>query len=218
MTRVKFLMIAVMLTLFVTAAVGAQTTDEGAVKSSEIETVAPAASEAGEAEPSAAPTDEQPGEAAPAEDGAKTEDTGEAEPSPTEKNAASIAHHGASIDTMWTLLAAFLVFFMQAGFAMVEIGFTRAKNALNIIMKNLMDFSIGSIGYWAIGFGIMFGGDLERRLRDLGVLPLGRRPGKPRFLRDTHIMDLPGGLRRHRRHHRLGRHGRAHQVRWLPGL
>jgi len=58
---------------------------------------------------------------------------------------------------IWTLLAAFLVFFMQAGFAMVESGFTRAKNAANIILKNLMDFSLGSLAYWAIGFGLMFG-------------------------------------------------------------
>ena len=62
-----------------------------------------------------------------------------------------------AINTMWTLLAAFLVFFMQAGFAMVESGFTRAKNAGNIIMKNLMDFSAGSLIYWAVGFAIMFG-------------------------------------------------------------
>ena len=60
-------------------------------------------------------------------------------------------------DTLWVLVAAFLVFFMQAGFAMVEAGFTRAKNAVNILMKNLMDFSMGSIAYWAIGFAIMFG-------------------------------------------------------------
>ena len=60
-------------------------------------------------------------------------------------------------DFMWTLLAAFLVFFMQAGFAMVEAGLTRAKNTVNILMKNLMDFSVGSIVYWAIGFGLMFG-------------------------------------------------------------
>ncbi len=58
---------------------------------------------------------------------------------------------------LWTLVAAALVFFMQAGFAMVEAGFTRAKNSINIMMKNLMDFSIGSIAFWAIGFGIMFG-------------------------------------------------------------
>jgi Amt family ammonium transporter len=62
-----------------------------------------------------------------------------------------------SFDTIWVLIAAALVFFMQAGFAMVETGFTRAKNAGNIIMKNLMDFSIGTPTYWLIGFGIMFG-------------------------------------------------------------
>ncbi len=60
-------------------------------------------------------------------------------------------------NTLWTCLAAFLVFFMQAGFAMVESGFTRAKNACNIMMKNLMDFSIGSLSFWMVGFGIMFG-------------------------------------------------------------
>ncbi len=62
-----------------------------------------------------------------------------------------------ALNTIWVLLAAFLVFLMQAGFAMVEAGFTRAKNAGNIIMKNLMDFSCGSILYWIIGFAIMFG-------------------------------------------------------------
>lgn len=60
-------------------------------------------------------------------------------------------------DTIWVLVTAFLVFFMQAGFAMVEAGFTRAKNAGNIVMKNLMDFAVGSIAYWAIGFTFMFG-------------------------------------------------------------
>ncbi|MBD3241182.1 MAG: ammonium transporter, partial [Chitinivibrionales bacterium] len=62
-----------------------------------------------------------------------------------------------SANMLWTLIAAVLVFFMQAGFAMVESGFTRAKNAVNIMMKNLMDFSIGSLGFWAIGFALMFG-------------------------------------------------------------
>ncbi|MDR1559777.1 MAG: ammonium transporter [Clostridiales bacterium] len=62
------------------------------------------------------------------------------------------------INTAWVLVAAALVFFMQAGFAMVETGFTRAKNAGNIIMKNLMDFSIGTPLFWLLGFGIMFGG------------------------------------------------------------
>lgn len=62
-----------------------------------------------------------------------------------------------AFDTIWLLLGAVLVFWMQAGFAMVETGFTRAKNAGNIIMKNLMDFAIGSIVFWIIGYGIMFG-------------------------------------------------------------
>ena len=62
-----------------------------------------------------------------------------------------------NLDIVWTIVAACLVFFMQAGFAMVESGFTRAKNAVNILMKNLMDFSIGSIAFWLVGFGLMFG-------------------------------------------------------------
>ena len=63
-----------------------------------------------------------------------------------------------AVNTIWVLLGAALVFFMQAGFAMVETGFTRAKNAGNIIMKNLMDFAIGTPLFWLTGFGIMFGG------------------------------------------------------------
>jgi Amt family ammonium transporter len=72
-------------------------------------------------------------------------------------NAAAIATVQSHADYVWTLIAAALVFFMQAGFAMVETGFTRAKNAVNIMMKNLMDFAMGSLAFWAIGFGLMFG-------------------------------------------------------------
>lgn len=54
-------------------------------------------------------------------------------------------------------MCGFLVMFMQPGFAMLESGFTRAKNAANIMMKNLMDFSIGALSYWAVGFAIMYG-------------------------------------------------------------
>jgi Amt family ammonium transporter len=61
------------------------------------------------------------------------------------------------LNSAWVLLCAFLVFFMQAGFALVEAGLTRAKNATNIMMKNLMDFVMGTIAYWAIGYGLMFG-------------------------------------------------------------
>jgi Amt family ammonium transporter len=62
-----------------------------------------------------------------------------------------------AINTIWVLVAAFLVFFMQLGFGMLEAGFTRAKNVANILMKNLMDFCIASLGYWVIGFALMYG-------------------------------------------------------------
>jgi Amt family ammonium transporter len=62
-----------------------------------------------------------------------------------------------SLNTVWVLLATALVFFMQAGFALVEAGFTRSKNTTNILFKNLMDFVLGTLVFWAVGFGIMFG-------------------------------------------------------------
>jgi ammonium transporter, Amt family len=61
------------------------------------------------------------------------------------------------LNTMWVLITGALVFFMQAGFALVEAGFTRSKNTTNILFKNLMDFSIGTIAFWVVGYGIMFG-------------------------------------------------------------
>lgn len=63
-----------------------------------------------------------------------------------------------SVDVIWTLLGAALVYFMQAGFAMCEAGLTRAKNTGNILMKNMMDFCIGTPAFWLVGFGLMFGG------------------------------------------------------------
>ena len=66
----------------------------------------------------------------------------------------------AEVFGIWFLIGAALVFFMQAGFAMVETGFTRAKNAGNIIMKNLMDFCIGTVVFAVLGFGLMFGEDI----------------------------------------------------------
>ena len=62
-----------------------------------------------------------------------------------------------SVNTIWVLLGAALVFFMQAGFSLCEAGFTRAKNTGNILMKNLMDFCIGTPCFWLVGFGVMFG-------------------------------------------------------------
>lgn len=62
-----------------------------------------------------------------------------------------------SVNTIWVLFGTALVFFMQAGFSMCESGFTRAKNTGNILMKNLMDFCIGTPAFWLVGFGLMFG-------------------------------------------------------------
>ena len=85
-----------------------------------------------------------------------------------------------SVDVIWTLVGAALVFFMQAGFALCEAGMTRAKNTGNILMKNLMDFCIGTPCYWIVGFGIMFGGTgaliggfdpFIRGTYDFGTLP-----------------------------------------------
>ena len=61
------------------------------------------------------------------------------------------------VSTLWVLLAAILVFFMQAGFGMVEAGLIRAKNSANVLMKNLVDFSFAAIGYYTFGYAIMWG-------------------------------------------------------------
>jgi Amt family ammonium transporter len=87
-----------------------------------------------------------------------------------------------NVNLIWTILAAFLVFFMQAGFAMVETGFTRAKNSVNIIMKNLIDFAVGSLAFWFIGFGLMFG------LNSSGLI------GKPGFFWDGFLINSDGSL------------------------
>jgi Amt family ammonium transporter len=70
---------------------------------------------------------------------------------------AAVAAVQTNLDFVWTLVAAVLVFLMQAGFALVETGFTRSKNAVNIIMKNFMDVSAGVLVFFVIGFGLMFG-------------------------------------------------------------
>ena len=100
-----------------------------------------------------------------------------------------------SLDTVWVLLCTALIFFMQAGFAMLETGFTRAKNAGNIIMKNLMDYCIGSVLFWVIGFSFLYGDSIggfigtpslfaAGKFAAAGDLPQdgadnGRRAGKP---------------------------------------
>lgn len=87
-----------------------------------------------------------------------------------------------SVSTIWVLLGAALVFLMQAGFAMCEAGFTRAKNTCNILMKNLMDFCIGTPTYWLLGFGLMFAGP--------GAIIGGLDP----FVRGDYSAVLPAGV------------------------
>lgn len=83
--------------------------------------------------------------------------------------ATKVAEVASSLDTVWVLLAAAIVMFMQPGFALVEVGFTRAKNTTNILMKNIMDFSIGSLLFWFLGFGIMFGTDIGGFIGEMNI-------------------------------------------------
>ncbi len=82
-----------------------------------------------------------------------------------------------SIDTLWVLVAAVLVMLMQAGFAMVESGFARGKNSINILMKNLIDFSMGTLIFYVVGYTLMFGSDI------------GGLIGKPVFFFDDNGVD-----------------------------
>ncbi|MBZ0287637.1 MAG: ammonium transporter, partial [Anaerolineae bacterium] len=71
----------------------------------------------------------------------------------------SINQVQASVDTTWVLLAGFLVFFMQAGFAMLEAGLVRQTGAVNVLMENFIDAAVTALVFWAVGFGIAFGMD-----------------------------------------------------------
>ena len=117
-----------------------------------------------------------------------------------------------AVNTIWVLVGAALVFFMQAGFSLCEAGFTRAKNTGNILMKNLMDFCIGTPCFWLVGFGFMFGsgtalfGTIDPLIMGdySHILPAGGAP--------VGLCHFPDGVLRHLGHHRLRRHGGAHQV------
>jgi hypothetical protein len=119
-----------------------------------------------------------------------------------------------NINIVWTCVAAFLVFFMQAGFAMVEAGFTRAKNAVNISMKNLMDFSIGSLVYFLIGFGLMFGTSNGF----FGTTLFGLSGTEPGETLELDVSDFPDGFCRDVCDDCLRSHGGADEVHLLPDL
>ena len=79
-------------------------------------------------------------------------------PLATAASAQTVEQVARATNDVWLVICACLVMFMQAGFALVEAGFTRAKNAANIVMKNLIDFSLGGLVYWAFGFALAYGG------------------------------------------------------------
>ena len=78
---------------------------------------------------------------------------------PADAVQAAVDAVNADLGILWIIIAAILVFFMQAGFTLVETGFTSAKNAGNIIMKNFMDLAVGSLMFWVVGYSIMYGGE-----------------------------------------------------------
>ncbi|TYQ31950.1 ammonium transporter [Pseudanabaena sp. UWO310] len=88
---------------------------------------------------------------------AATAQTNPQNPPTTESIQQSVVALKVGLDTLWVVVASFLVFFMNAGFALVESGFCRRKNAVNILTKNLIVFAIATIAYWAVGFGFMYG-------------------------------------------------------------
>ena len=81
-------------------------------------------------------------------------------------------------DTIWVLVTAMLVFFMNAGFACVESGFARAKNCVNILSKNFVVFAISTVAFWLVGFGIMFGNGTPYAGLE-GLLMLGGADNSP---------------------------------------
>ena len=136
-----------------------------------------------------------------------------------------------ALDTLWVLLTAFLVFFMNAGFALVESGLCRAKNAVNILAKNFIVFAASSLAFWAVGFALMFGNGSDF-IGMTGLAAAWRRqqPGDGRRLPGrVHVAQLdrraalrevllPAGVRRHGGDDRQRRRRRAHQVRQLHRL
>jgi Amt family ammonium transporter len=89
--------------------------------------------------------------------------------SPAAAQAAEVDPVQVNLDNVWILLAAVLVIFMQAGFALVEAGLTRAKSVANIMMKNLIDFCAGAVAFLAVGFAIAYGGSLEGTGKFIGA-------------------------------------------------
>ncbi len=126
-----------------------------------------------------------------------------------------------AIDNTFLLIAAVLVLFMQAGFAMVEAGFNSAKNAVNIMFKNIIDLGAGVLLFWLIGYSLMYGAN-EIIPGWLAFSGFGISSTPPEALggnlNPQVDLALPGRLCRYRRHHRLRRGGRTHEIQRLSDL
>ena len=121
-----------------------------------------------------------------------------------------------NVNFVWTLIAAILVFLMQAGFAMLESGLTRAKNTVNIMMKNLMDFSIGTLAFWLIGFGLMFGTNVTGWIGLDGFMLSDYSDGWRSM--DSRLLDVPGRFCSDSGDNRFRSDGRKNKVYWLSDL
>ncbi len=106
--------------------------------------------------PAETPAAKAPAEVPPNEVAAEASQEKAEFPAPSEGFNTELGPLSSALDTVWVMIAACLVMFMQAGFCLVEAGLTRSKNVVNICMKNLLDFSFGSIMFWLVGFGLMF--------------------------------------------------------------
>ncbi len=181
-----------------------------------------------------AETPDEPAAEAPVEETVEETVEEEAPAEPAMGFNTDVASLSVALDTIWVMVAAFLVMWMQAGFCLVEAGLTRAKNAANICMKNLLDFCYGSLAYWVIGFGLMFSagnefmGDSGFFLQESTVEVTaddGTTTEESNFspIGWTNVplvfeVLLPARVCRHCRHDRLGCHGRADQVHLVHGL
>ena len=122
------------------------------------------------------------------------------------------------VNTVWTLIAAFLVFGMQVGFTMLEAGFCRSRETVNVLMECIVDTCLCGILFYAIGFRLHV-----QPWQRLHRLPLVLPAGRARNLRDhrrrlPRRLDLPVRLRRYLLHHHLRRHDRPHRLRRRPAL
>lgn len=113
------------------------------------------------------------------------------EPLTADKVQENVAALKVGLDTLWVVIASFLVFFMNAGFALVESGFCRRKNAVNILTKNLIVFAIATVAYWAIGFGFMYGDSGGNSFIGLKGFFLSGADNSPAVL-DAYKGDFPG--------------------------